>query len=422
MPRLRVSALAHSWQMFTLARFATGFGVGGEFAAGASLVTDVMPAKARGPALTILQASSALGNILAAAMLGITSHYFDTHLAWRYLYLIGAMPALLAVFVMSWMKEPEKWVKARADARISGELKKFGSLKDLFAHPRWRRNALVGLALAVSGVIGLWGIGFYSPELIDSTFPQMSEVTGQRLTPLVANLNTATAPAQIKALDDAGTQALRDLLSRVALRDQKFEGDLSGVAVTASQQQKMIALLAKRMTPSQRDSLKSHALILQQCGAFFGMLTAGILAIRIGRRITFALSFAAAWAAIVIVFLNFQQPSQIWTLYPFLGFCTLLPFGAYAIYFPEIFPTRLRSTGTGFCYNVGRYIAAFGPPLLVLLRNHLIGRFEIPAFRAAAVIVSSIFVIGIIAAFLGPKPRVSRCRKIEANDVSHANH
>ena len=50
--------------------------------------------------------------------------------------------------------------------------KKAGSYAELFGDPRWRKNALVGLALASSGIIGLWGIGFFFPDLIDTVFPQ----------------------------------------------------------------------------------------------------------------------------------------------------------------------------------------------------------------------------------------------------------
>ena len=49
---------------------------------------------------------------------------------------------------------------------------------------------------------------------------------------------------------------------------------------------------------------------------------------------------------------------------PIMGFCMLSLFAGYAIYFPELFPTHLRSTGTSFCYNVGRFVAAAGPFLL----------------------------------------------------------
>ena len=54
---------------------------------------------------------------------------------------------------------------------------------------------------------------------------------------------------------------------------------------------------------------------------------------------------------------------------PVMGFCQLTLFGGYAIYFPELFPTRLRSTGTSFCYNVGRYVAALGPLTMGQLIN-----------------------------------------------------
>ena len=43
-----------------------------------------------------------------------------------------------------------------------------------------------------------------------------------------------------------------------------------------------------------------------------------------------------------------------------MGACQLALFAGFAIYLPELFPTRLRSTGTSFCYNVGRFVAAFG--------------------------------------------------------------
>ena len=48
-------------------------------------------------------------------------------------------------------------------------------------------------------------------------------------------------------------------------------------------------------------------------------------------------------------------------LTPIMGFCLLSLFAVLAIYLPELFPTRLRSTGVSFCYNVGRFVAALGP-------------------------------------------------------------
>jgi hypothetical protein len=80
----------------------------------------------------------------------------------------------------------------------------------------------------------------------------------------------------------------------------------------------------------------------------------------IGRKVSFAIAFVLAFVATVAVFQFWTSQYQVFWLSPILGFCQLGIFGLYAIYFPELFPTKLRSTGTSFCYNVGRYVAAIG--------------------------------------------------------------
>lgn len=419
-----LSALSQNWWQFAISRFVTGFGVGGEFAAGAALVADVMPREARAQALGLLQALSAIGNIIGAKMLTVVTWHglagSNEHLIWRYLYLAGALPAIIAVFVLVRLKEPEKWVQAKLAAKKSG-VNNFGRISDLFTNPRWLRNTIVGLALAISGVIGVWGIGFYSPELIDTTFPPMSAAAGNTVEALLAEPADARGAdihaldATCKLVDEKGKptaaatdaknalEGYRRLLGRTAAHGEVIPTDLGTVVLTAERQQKIGALLAKRMDPKEGASLKSNALVLQQVGAFFGMWMFSVLAVRIGRRWSFAIAFALAWASIWIVFLGFHEKNQIWYLFPLLGFCTLLPFGGYAVYFPEIFPTRLRTTGTGFCYNVGRYVASLGPLAFGGLLTVFAGRFDIAAFRVAAVVVASIYIVGIIASFMGPE-------------------
>ena len=70
-------------------------------------------------------------------------------------------------------------------------------------------------------------------------------------------------------------------------------------------------------------------------------------------------------------FWNLNDFSDIFWMIPMMGFCQLALFGGYAIYLPELFPTRLRSTGTSFCYNVGRFVAASGPLALGLLTSRV---------------------------------------------------
>jgi MFS family permease len=399
-----LSALAHNWQEFALSRLITGFGVGGEFAAGASLVADVMPQRARAQALGLLQALSAVGNIIGAGMLWVASSlaHGEEHWKWRYLYWFGALPALVAVVVMFRLKEPETWVEAKRVAATSGG-RKMGRIGDLFSDPRWRRNTLVGLALAISGVIGLWSISFYSPELIDSSFPKMSHETGRRIEAALDVEADAPRAAMVAGFNVEEKKAYANLLSRTVSRGEQVPDNVSAVRITPARKGKMTELLSHQMPKEQIDALKSKALILQQIGAFVGMIGFSMLATRIGRRWTFAISFLAAWVSIYIVFLGFHRPEQIWYLYPLLGVCTLLPFGGYAVYFPELFPTRLRTTGTGFCYNVGRYVASLGPLAFASVAGMLVGHFDTPAFRVAALIVSSVYIVGIVAAFCGPE-------------------
>jgi hypothetical protein len=90
---------------------------------------------------------------------------------------------------------------------------------------------------------------------------------------------------------------------------------------------------------------------------------------------------------------------------PILGFCTLSVFGGYAIYFPELYPTRLRSTGVGFCYNVGRIITAvalFGSAYLVeMLKNFGVAE----PFRVGSILIAGIYFLGIAALLWAPETK-----------------
>jgi hypothetical protein len=93
-----------------------------------------------------------------------------------------------------------------------------------------------------------------------------------------------------------------------------------------------------------------------------------------------------------------ERFSDVFWMVPLMGFFQISLFGGYAIYFPELFPTRLRSTGTSFCYNVGRYLASPGPLLLGTLASMVFGHYgEVMSWRYAGVAMCSFFVIGLLA-------------------------
>lgn len=367
-----LSALSLSVYDFAIYRFLTGLGVGGEFAVGVALVAEVMPTRARPSALTFLQALSAFGNISAALInwqLGLAEGEGLPTSPWRIMFLIGALPALLALFIRRRLKEPERWEQVSH----TGVKQQLGSYRELFSDPVLRKHALLGLALACSGVIGLWAVGFYTPDLI-------RQVQTKPLTESVYKREIASA----KTAGD---------LERVAQLEEIYglwnEGKEAETPAHLSDVKKKVDAEIKR-TLTTNQSMTSIAI---NVGAFFGMYGFGVLAQRIGRKPTFAIALLAAFTSTLIVFYTLQEVWQIFVLVPVMGFCQLSLFGGYAMYFPELFPTRLRSTGTSFCYNVGRFVAAFGPLVKIGL-NYAFANFDEP-LRPAGMTMCGVFLIGL---------------------------
>ena len=175
-----LSAFAVGFWDFAFYRFLTGLGVGGEFAVGVALVAEVMPERARPFALGLLQALSAVGNIAAAGIslgLGRLEETGAVGSAWRWMFVVGMFPALLAILIRRRLKEPERWQNVTGSDLPSRQL---GSYRELFADRRWRKRALAGMVLAFAGVVGVWGIGFFSIDLIRLVLRGHLESQGNR--------------------------------------------------------------------------------------------------------------------------------------------------------------------------------------------------------------------------------------------------
>jgi MFS family permease len=289
--------------------------------------------------------------------------------SWRPLFLVGALPAMLALIIRRRLKEPERWqaLKNAVDERtrrgfdvvVPGQapdaaagtpaapaawIPKFGSYRELFKDPRWRKHAILGLLLASVGVIGLWGIAFFLGDLTRAVFRQ--EFTAQGL----------SGPA--------------------------LEGKLTFWA--------------------------GMSFLLLNAGAAVGMYGFGMLAQRIGRRPTFAIAFVCAGLSTAVVFWNLKSLADMFWMVPIMGFFQLSLFAGYAIYFPELFPTYLRSTGTSFCYNVGRFVAATGPALLGILTSKVFNGPEYPEplpWRYAGVTMCFIFALGLVVLPFAPETK-----------------
>jgi MFS family permease len=306
-----------------------------------------MPERARTPALGMLQALSAVGNI-GAAIFGIGLAFLgragviDPAQSWRYMFVIGTLPALLVVAIMRRLQEPERWKALAAEKTVAERFRAYGS--ELFSNARWTRNALVGLLLASSGIIGLWAIGFFSIDLV------------------------------------------REIIRPRLVAEGLSSGDVS----------------------FWEDIWASVTSIVLNVGAFFGIYAFSRTTSRLGRKPAFAIAFVLALASTALVFGKLNSFGDIFWMIPLMGFCQLALFGGYAIYFPELFPTRLRSTGISFCYNGARFVAASGPFVQGYLREYfrkLEGGDVVQGFRTAGLAMCSIFLIGLLVLPFAPETR-----------------
>jgi MFS family permease len=347
-----LSALSQGPLDYCAYRFLTGLGVGGVFAAAVALLAETMPAHARPFTLGLMQAMSAIGNCTAALLFislgllelnGYLAPLKSTGLnAWRLLFLIGILPSVLVIFIQRKLSEPESWVAAKK-AADAGTGRKLGSYGDLFSGGWVTKHALLGMLLSFVGVVGLWGIGFFSVDLQQEIFKQ-------------------TFAQEAQALPEAE-------------RDAYIKG--------------------QRIIWAGITSLSLNV------GAFFGMAGFSWLTSKIGRRPAFAITFLAAAGSVAILFMGMKTRTDIIWMSALMGFCLLALFGGYAIYLPELFPTRLRATGTSFCYNVGRFIAASGPVMLGLLTTKVFAGYSTPddpvlASRYAGLAMCSIFALGLV--------------------------
>jgi MFS family permease len=328
-----LNCFASSYFEFCACVFLTGLGVGGVFGLSVALVADSMPEASRAPALGLLQSLSSWGNI-TAGLLGMSIGLLAVQgllpfglKAWQGMFLAGALPAFLCVFILARLSEPEKWSRARAEGKVSGV--KFGSYAMLLRHPVWSKRAWLGVALCSAGIIGLWGIGNFHPKIVASII--------------------------------------------------------------------QAHLAASGVSPSELASKKAYwssvGLLLQNIGGFFGMLSMAKFAQVKGRKPAFALALTLSFVCTVLVFKFLHEINQIYWMLPLMGFGQYSVFGVYAIYLPELFPISLRSTGTSFCYNFGRLVAASAPFTIGRITKSLGGNIE--GFRTAGICISFVLLLGI---------------------------
>jgi MFS family permease len=279
-------AFAPNIWVLAVLRFVASLGIGGEWAAGASLVAEVVPEKRRVFAGGLLYTSAPLGLFLATFVNDLFTQRIDwlaanPSLAWRAVFLTGLVPAFLAIWVRRSVAEPESWTAVHRHSEEIGYAQLFRS--------EHRRATFGGLALCVVTLITWWSCNAFMP--------------------LVA--------AYLAAVD--------------------------GI---------------------ERGAYVTHSAVMFNLGGLVGALLTIPAGAQLRRRTMFALYFGGGALFVWLAFgLDLSPAMRMRLLFP-VGFCIFGVVGAFSYYLPELFPTRLRGSGSGFCFNAGRYLAALGPPVV----------------------------------------------------------
>lgn len=366
---------------FTLFRFLTGVGVGGVFGLAVALIAETVPSAARAQSLGLLQVLSTIGNVAAGfAKMAIDSleaqHVVTPGQGWRWMFLIGAVPAAMVILTSRYLREPEPWLRLRLEGRLpKGSI--FAPYAGLLTAARWRKNLIVGALIASTGVIGLWAIGEYAVDLQTAVFRSYYEKAAP------ADKVTAMhhAEATVKTAGDAVTPEQR---AKLAAAKGEYDPYVTRPMETA----------------------RTWAYLLNMLGAATGMWMFTRFANAFGRRPAFLIGFSVALVVTAYVYWKLNSPQDAYWMMFLMGAAQLGVFAGFAIYLPELFPSRLRSTGTSFCYNFGRFAAAGGSFFSSMLSQDVFGNFAKPLpYRYSAMTMCVIFLIGIVALAFAPETK-----------------
>jgi MFS family permease len=311
-----VCALVQNFDQLLIARAVLGLGFGGEWAAGAVLMGEAIRPQYRGRAVGSVQSGWAVGWGLAVLSQAILFSWLPPEIAWRWMFAVGALPALLVFYLRRYVTEPEIAAAAREKQIASGD-----------------RPAL-------------WEI--FNPSIIKTTILASLMATGCQ----------------------GGYYAITFWVPRFLTTERK----LSIVSSTG--------YLA--------------ALII---GSFIGYLVGAWLADRIGRRNLF-LTFSLGAIAVILLYTQLPLTNEVLWLLGFpLGFFASGYFSGVGAFLTELYPTRLRGSGQGFCYNFGRGIGALFP--------FLVGALSTETSLGNAIAIFAVLAYGVffLAAFALPETR-----------------
>ena len=290
---------ALSWDYWSLLvfRFLTGLGLGAEWGPGAAIVAEFWPPASRGRAAGALHSAYGVGLLLASGVWLLLSPHGS--FAWRYMFVIGIMPAFLLLFLRRWVEEPALWIACKRNRQDAQRRVEMGDASEqdleltrftlicILSDPTLRRRVGLLLLMSVTTVAGYWSVSTWIPQ-----YAAQLATTGQQ-----SHLSASVV------------------------------GLTYGV------------------------------------GSIAGYLVLGLLADVLGRKPTIWLYFLGALTLSLSLFLLVREQRMFLVMAAADGFFTNGLFAWMTIYLPEVFPTRVRGTAISLVFDSSRSVAALGPLL-----------------------------------------------------------
>ena len=309
-----LSFFAQAWWHLLIFRFLAALGIGGEWAVGASLLSETWPRRWRPWIAAVLQTGVNVG-ILGAGL----ANFVMAAAPPRYLFLVGLLPALVVLWIRRAVPETEEWRTAKERAHHHEP-----AVSDLF------RGDVLGITIRVVLVCGVsltahWAFMFWHQQHLRN---------------------------------------LPDVLNWSA---------------------------------EAKNRLASAGMYLVIASSVLGNFFAGWLARFIGYRATIITMFFAYFLAMFGAYGVPRDHTALLCWFPLIGFCQGA-FALFTMYLPPLFPTLLRTTGAGFCYNIGRITAAFGTVFFGLFSN-------VGDYRTALLYAGYLFLPATILALFLPRVR-----------------
>jgi MFS family permease len=344
-------------------RFLTCLGIGGMWPNGIALIVEAWPNVSR-PILAGIMGTSANVGILLFAILTLTFQVTSESViggdayGWRWTFLFAASPVVLAAFCYFFVPESPSWLALKKSGDQDHE--PAVGMGEIFK-PGLRRTTIVGILLGAIPLFGGWGVG-----------------------------NWATAWASEH----------NDLTKKQAIAQQALGTSKPDPAK------------AKKSDPRE----KSRSVIARSLPGSVTSLLGGAIAALIGRRLSYGLMCVFAFTCTQFLF-RVAEPSStappifnlnlgftIWSPSEFifwqsaLGFCSGFFFGWLPLCLPEMFPTRVRATGSGVSFNWGRILTGLGIIVSSLaLRDKFQGQYS-----AVGSVSGFVYLLGLAVIAMAP--------------------